>query len=51
MSEANETIFNNWKSFVYTEAERIVDANLADAKYDSLHSKEWANLICEQVSM
>lgn len=28
MTEANETIFNNWKEFIYTEAERIVEANL-----------------------
>lgn len=51
MSEANETIFNNWKTFVYNEAERIVEATLEAKKYDSLHSKEWANSICEQVSI
>jgi hypothetical protein len=49
MSEANETIFNNWKAFIYTESERIVEASLQDKKYDSLHSKEWANTICELV--
>jgi hypothetical protein len=50
MNEANETIFNNWKNFIYTEAERIVDEGLREReRYDSLKSKDWGNQICEQV--
>jgi hypothetical protein len=28
MIAANETIFNNWKAFIYTEAERIIEDSL-----------------------
>jgi hypothetical protein len=51
-NEANETIFNNWKPFIYTEAERIVEETLREKDgYDSLKSNDWGNQICEKVAI
>lgn len=48
-SEANATIFNNWKDYVYTESLSIVESNLEAKQYDQLKAREYANAICEQV--
>lgn len=49
MSEANETIFNNWKDFIHRESERIINVNLEHKPYDSLKSQEIITSISQQV--
>lgn len=49
MSEANETIFSNWKDFIHRESERIITLNLEHKPYDSLKSQETITAISEQV--
>jgi hypothetical protein len=49
MSEANETIFNNWKDFIHRESERIITLNLEHKPYDSLKSQEIITAISQQV--
>jgi hypothetical protein len=51
MSEANETIFNNWKDFIHRESERIITQNLEHKPYDSLKSQEIITVISQQVLM
>jgi hypothetical protein len=49
MSEANETIFSNWKDFIHRESERIITNNLEHKPYDSLKSQEIITAISQQV--
>jgi hypothetical protein len=49
MSEANETIFNNWRDFIHREGERIITLNLEHKPYDSLKSQDLITAISQQV--
>ena len=49
MSEANETVFSNWKDYIHRESERIITMNLEHKPYDSLKSQELIITISQQV--
>ena len=49
VNEANATIFNNWKEFIYNECNAIIETQLEAKQYDQLKTREQAGSICEQV--
>jgi hypothetical protein len=49
-SQANETIFSNWASYINKEMEMIIADNLSNKTYDPLVSQDQINTISQQVN-
>lgn len=49
MSEANETVFNNIRSFVQKEVNRVISDHLEKKTYNVNEAQLWTNQICDDV--
>lgn len=50
MTEANQTIFNNLKEYVYKQSSKIIEDILGKSSYDPIYAKDLIDRICEQVT-
>lgn len=49
MSEEKETVFNNIRSFVQKEVNRIIAQHLESKNYNVNEAQVWTNQICDDV--
>ena len=49
MSEEKETVFNNIRSFVQKEVNRIIAQHLENKNYNVNEAQVWTNQICDDV--
>lgn len=51
MTEANESVFNNIRSFVQKEVNRVISEHLDKKSYNVNEAQIWTNQICDKVSV
>ena len=49
MTEASETVFNNIRSFVQKEVNRVISDHLEKKQYNVNEAQLWTNQICDDV--
>ena len=49
MTEASETVFNNIRSFVQKEVNRVISDHLEKKNYNVNEAQLWTNQICDDV--
>eukprot|EP00919_Chromeraceae_sp_WS-2016_P001179 GHVR01003006.1.p1 GENE.GHVR01003006.1~~GHVR01003006.1.p1 ORF type:complete len:113 (+),score=5.39 GHVR01003006.1:1661-1999(+) len=49
MSESNETVFNNIRSFVQKEVNKVITDHLEKKNYNVNEAQVWTNQICDDV--
>ena len=50
MTEASETVFNNIRSFVQKEVNRVISEHLEKKNYNVNEAQLWTNHICDDVN-
>lgn len=50
MTEASETVFNNIRSFVQKEVNKVISEQLDKKSYNVNEAQVWTNQICDKVT-